>query len=61
MKDYEQMYYDLLYEHKKALKRIENLEQELEILIKSKDMDIKKILVEQIINFRKDNKNNESI
>lgn len=61
MKDYEQMYYDLLYEYKQALKKIDDLEQQLEILIKSKDMDIKKILVEQIINFRKDNKNNESI
>lgn len=54
MKDYEQMYYDLLYEHKQALKKIEDLEQELEILTKSKDMDIKKILVEQLINFRKE-------
>lgn len=54
MKDYEQLYYDLLYEHKQALKKIEDLEQELEILIKSKDMDIKKILVEQLIEFKKD-------
>lgn len=52
MKDYEQLYYDLLYEHKKALKKIEDLEQELEMLTKSKDMDIKKILVEQLIKFK---------
>ena len=55
MKDYEQMYYDLLYEHKKALKRIEDLEQELEILIKSKNVGIKKILIEQLIDFKKQN------
>ena len=52
MKDYEQMYYDLLYEYKQALKKIENLEQEIKILMKSKDMDIKKILVEQLIKFK---------
>ena len=32
MKDYEQLYYDLLYKYKKALKKIEELEQELETL-----------------------------
>ena len=53
MKDYEQMYYDLLYEYKQALKKIDDLEQQMEILIKCKDMKIKKILVEQLINFKK--------
>lgn len=52
MKDYEQMYYDLLYEYKQAMKKIEDLEQELEILIKTKDMKLKKILVEQLIKFK---------
>ena len=56
MKDYEKMYYDLLYEYKQALKKIEDLEQDIEILTKSKDMDIKKILVEQLIKFKKDDK-----
>lgn len=56
MKDYEQMYYDLLYEYKQTLKKIDDLEQQLEILVKSKDMDIKKILIEQLINFKKENK-----
>lgn len=54
MKDYEQMYYDLLYEYKQALKKIEDLEHELDMLIKSKDMDLKKILVEQLIKFKKE-------
>lgn len=44
MKDYEQMYYDLLYKYKQAQKKIEKLEEELDILTKSKDMEIKKIL-----------------
>ena len=56
MKDYEQMYYDLLYEYKQALKKIDDLEQQMEILTKCKDMKIKKILVEQLINFKKENK-----
>ena len=55
MKDYEQMYYDLLYEYKQALKKIDDLEQQMEILTKCKDMKIKKILVEQLINFNKVN------
>ena len=49
MKDYEQMYYDLLYEYKQALKKIDDLEQQMEILTKCKDMKIRKILVEQLI------------
>lgn len=53
MKDYEQMYYDLLYEYKQTLKKIDDLEQQMEILIKCQDMKIKKILVEQLINFKK--------
>ena len=56
MKDYEQLYYDLLYEYKQALKKIDDLEQQMEILTKYKDMKIRKILVEQLINFKKDNK-----
>ena len=56
MKDYEQMYYDLLYEYKQALKKIDDLEQQMEILTKYKDMKIRKILVEQLINFKKENK-----
>lgn len=56
MKDYEQLYYDLLYEHKKALKKIEELEQELETLSKYKDIEVKKILVEQLIKFKKKSK-----
>ena len=53
MKDYEQLYYDLLYEYKQALKKIDDLEQQMEILTKCKDMKIRKILVEQLINFKK--------
>lgn len=53
MKDYEQMYYDLLYKYKQSLKKIDDLEQQMEILTKCKDMKIRKILVEQLINFRK--------
>lgn len=56
MKDYEQMYYDLFYQYKQAIKKIEELEQELEILSKSKDIKTKKLLIEQLIKFRKEKK-----
>ena len=56
MKDYEKMYYDLLYEYKQALKKIDDLEQQIKILIKCNNMKIRKILVEQLINFKKENK-----
>lgn len=59
MKDYEQMYYDLLYEYNQALKKIDDLEQQLEILTKSKDTKIKKILIEQLIKFKNENKTKE--
>ncbi len=53
MKDYEQLYYDLLYKHKKALKKLKELEQELEILSKYKDVKTKKLLLESFIKFKK--------
>lgn len=52
MKDYEQMYYDLLYKYNQAIKKVEQLEQEVELLTNSKDMKIKKILIEQLIKKR---------
>ena len=45
-----------MLEYKKALKKIDDLEQQMEILIKCNDMKIRKILVEQLINFKKENK-----
>ena len=54
MKDYEQMYYDLLYKYKQAVQKIDDLEQELEILTKSKDIKVKQLLVEQLIKFKKE-------
>ena len=53
------MYYDLIYEYKQALKKRDEKEQQMEILTKCKDMKIRKILVEQLINFKKDKKMNK--
>ena len=39
MKDYEQMYYDLLYEYKQALKKIDDLEQQIINFKKNKKMN----------------------
>ena len=53
MKDYEQLYYDLLCKYKKALKKIEELEQELETLSNYKDVKTKKLLLESLIKFKR--------
>ena len=52
MKDYEQMYYDLLYEHKQVLKKIENLEQEIEIYKSlQNNKNIKEIIIKDFIKY----------
>lgn len=52
MKDYEQMYYDLLYKHKQVLKKIENLEQEIEIYKSlQNNKNIKEIIIKDFIKY----------
>lgn len=54
MKDYEQKYYDVLFQMRKQQKQIEKLENELEIyksFLKSKNL--KKILIEFVNNYLK--------
>ena len=46
--DYEQEYYNLLYENRKCKRKIKELEEEIYILKKYKDVNIKKVLLEQI-------------
>ena len=41
--DYEQEYYNLLYENKKCKRKIKELEEEIYILKKYKDVNIKKV------------------
>ncbi len=53
MKDYEQMYYDLLYEYKKSQEKIENLEQKIQLLMNSKDMNLKMIIIDSLIEYKK--------
>lgn len=51
-KDYEQMYYDLLYENKKILYKCKELEQELDIYKQVlKDKPIKTIIVEELLKY----------
>ena len=50
MKDYEQLYYDILYKYKKILKENKELKDEVELLKKyQKNGDIKDIIINEII------------
>lgn len=50
--DYEQEYYNLLYENRKYKRKIKELEEEIYILKKYKDVNIKKVLLEQISKYK---------
>ena len=50
MKDYEQLYYDLLYKYKKVLCENEELEEEIRLLKKhQKNGNLKDIIIKEII------------
>ena len=52
MKDYEQLYYDVLYEIKKLENKNKLLEQELNIYKSlQKNKDLKKVVVEMLIKY----------
>lgn len=51
--DYEQEYYNLLYENRKYKRKIKELE-EIYILKKYKDVNIKKVLLEQISKYKRE-------
>lgn len=52
MKDYEQLYYDLLYENQKLKNKIKQLEQEIDIYKSiSKNKDVKSIIIENLSNY----------
>ncbi|HAV90178.1 MAG TPA: hypothetical protein DCW44_02755 [Eubacterium sp.] len=54
MKDYEQLYYDALYEIKKQKKRIEELEADLELVNSSdlKKLDLKKEIMKELKKYK---------
>lgn len=52
--DYEQEYYNLLYENRKYKREIKELEEEIYILKKYKDVNIKKVLLEQISKYKRE-------
>lgn len=52
--DYEQEYYNLLYENRKCKRKIKELEVEIYILKKYKDVNIKKVLLEQISKYKRE-------
>lgn len=52
--DYEQEYYNLLYENRKCKRKIKELEEEIYILNKYKDVNIKKVLLEQISKYKRE-------
>ena len=49
MKDYEQLYYDILYKYKKLLKKNKELEEEIELFKKHANGDLKDIIIKEII------------
>ena len=50
MKDYESLYYDLLYENKKLKETIKELKEEIELLKKySNNGDLKEIIIKEIL------------
>ena len=50
MKDYEQLYYDLLYENKKLIKKVKELEEELSLLKKYQNNgNLKEIIIKEIV------------
>lgn len=50
MKDYEQLYYDLLYKYKKIKKENEDLKEEIRLLKKyQQNGDLKDIIIKEII------------
>ncbi len=52
MRDYEQMYYDLLYKYKKIKKKNKQLEQEIEIYrLMGKNKDLKKLIVKFMMKY----------
>ena len=55
MKDYEQLYYDLLIENRKLKKRIEELESDLEIVNKrdKKKINLKKEILKELRIYKK--------
>lgn len=52
--DYEREYYNLLYENRKYKRKIKELEEEIYILKKYKDVNIKKVLLEQISKYKRE-------
>lgn len=60
MKDYEQLYYDILYKYKKLLKKNKELEEEIELFKKHANGDLKDIIIKEIIRRKNEiNKNNK--
>lgn len=55
MKDYEQLYYDLLFENRKLKKRIEELEDDLEIVNKrdKRKINLKKEILKELRIYKK--------
>lgn len=58
MKDYEQLYYDLLYKNRKLIQKNKELEEEIELLKKYKNNNVKDIIIKEIIRRNKYEKTN---
>ena len=54
MKDYETLYYDMVFKYKNLKKENEYLKQEIELLKKyQKDKDLKYLIIKEVVRKRK--------
>lgn len=56
-KDYEQLYYDTLYELKKTKEKIVALEEELELLKKVKNNKLASVIYQELTKYKRGKKN----
>ena len=52
MKDYETMYFDLLYKYKKAKKENYNLKQEIEIIKKTQNKQLVSLIIKELTKYK---------
>ena len=55
-KDYEQLYYDILYELKKTKEKIVALEEELELLKKVKNNKLASVIYQELTKYKRGKK-----
>lgn len=55
-KDYKQLCYDLLYANKELHKKNKSLQEEIEILKRNKDNNVKDIIIQELMMYKRSKK-----